>query len=789
MVEKVSENTALDSLQQLRGINLDALSPEMRQYVTRKLGAIVNGLSIVQEEPDNAQAHQNDVETVESLRIRQGAFIAKYLSYFDGQTDEEGNGGLTLRKHQHSTFQQIGKLLREPPDTEGSRKICIPYAPSCGKTVIGAMCAKAGGIGTDGLKALVLVPGVTMLEQTAGSGLGKGFELVAPEMKVGTYWADEKDLSGDVTVMTYKSFIGLPDETRDMLNDSITLLVLDEAHRATGDLTSKRVQDFTKGKITLAMAATPEFSEVKGVRSTLGITKEVDKISTRRAIEDGIANGAQVLLLASGQEIKVLSKRGRMSEFDLEPLLTSKPRDELILEIVRHMKEEGRTGIVKCVRGQHSRHARHLAEQAGDMKYWDDTTGELQPIKAAALGNFQTSNQNNSLIEAFENGALDVLFFTEYIKEGFDSNLVEYVLGAEPSTSRVETEQLFGRGMRPKDKLTVYIQLVDKYINSRKPVVTFVDILDEDDYKPGLVIGKPSYTYWQDKQQRNNTPAKIDTTESIDQSAINIEALPDHLRNAAEVMTGTLIDEITVIPEMFQDPPDGWVNWKELSLLQKVSKPMAQFIITNHHNIQMVRARGGMFVPPDTEEKLAGYEIPDDPEQGLVPFQLIRNELSLSSDFLEKLMDTLGLQKIVRRSNSQTRRRAHFLTGLDYERLKAHIKDEYPKINPETDIAITDIAKQLNRDRVTVRVFLARRKKSMYSRYDDRRYEHLCVDPVTAEWAKKEMGIMIPDDCIVVSEQAAKAIKNSPLKKHLQHGMVRGGKQAWWIPREFMSNQ
>lgn len=783
-------------------VELDAPGPESQEIV-RSLGNLVTSVGI--ERPDSAQAwpvKNEGQELIAESKSRelpsQQQLVANYLSMFGNPKQAIGDK-TELRSHQPSVFMGIAERLAAGPDDDGVIKFGLRAAPNVGKTMIAVRMAAAMGVGQvrdergEPVRLLHLVPRMKIGRQTIGDER-RGYARFAPGLSVGQYFDGVKELR-DVTVMTYKSFENMPDEQFVQLIGQFQIGVADEVHRAYGPQTSERLRRFIErpGCIFMGMSATMEFDEERNLANGLGITELAADIGFREAIEAGVANGAEVLLVATDSKVEI-AHSGRVSEADVRPLISDLPRNDLIVDIVQNMAEEGRMGIIRCARGDSSVHARMVAELAGSRQIVDPVTREQRSLRVRAVGNFQSADINERILAEYAAGAIDALTFTQYLIEGYDEERVDFVLDAEPTMSQVDVDQLFGRGMRFKERNTLYFQLVDTYTGRGKRVRTFLDTLNEEVYVPGKAIGQPGIV--PDRRMPGGveqSPYSKSPNRELRTAAWKYLGLPPHLRAAVESMSGRVVADLTVVRKSHEPVPEDWVPVDGLAINNSFSSPTVLKIIATRGIELRKGMRGRWYGPPNMERLLADVdEKVADPT--FVPTRILRNELGVQDELFKKLTEELGITPIMMRTRTSTKKPGWHITAEDFNRMKLYVQQEYPPVNPETDVTVPQIAAELRRNGRQVRVIAGRLKIPMYARFNDRRKETFCMTPAQAARVREELGVLLPDNAVSISQLAERtgvetgaikeAVIQSPQATALQAGILKGGVRVEWLNAE-----
>lgn len=783
-----------DDVQQLASQLPETQSIAGSDEVARVLASIdILALSgTVALEPPQAEADR--------LLLRQRAMVEGYLNVFsqEGDFTVPQDDGFELRSHQPRVFMGIGRELRAGPDTHGAIVFGLRGAPNVGKTPIAIKTAQAMGVGKtpeghqEPTRAVHFVPRVKLGRQVIGNDR-QGYAKFAPGLTVGQYFDGQKD-QGDVTVITYKSLAAMSEEEFEGLASSNHLFIADEVHRAYGPIIGQRIIRLTRqpNTVFMAMSATMEFNEGRTLETQLGITRMAADIGFREAIEDGMAENAQVCIIATDSTVTT-SHTERITEGDVKELITDRSRNELALDLIQSMAEEGRTGIVRCVPGGGSMHARLMAGEAAKRVITDPRTGLRRPLRVEAIGDFRNENDNERLMQAFAEGEVDALTYTKYLIEGYDEDRVEYVADLAPSMSQVDVSQEFGRGMRLKGKLTLYFQFVDKYRGRGSKVWTFLDTLEVERYEPNRVFGKtrqrqPRQAGPSSGSRLSDTPA---TRGRMEQTAWNYMHLPPRLRASIESIAGKTVAELTVIAKAYEAAPENWLPVSGLSLNEHFSRPTVERILEAREIEIRKGSRGELFVPPGTDELLHDVDTSVADER-MVSLADLKAEVGfISSDLFSKMVDELKLVPIMMRTRTKTKKLGWHVSREDAERMKVFLQNEYPPVDPEVDVTVGDVAASLYRNRTQIRMIAGRLQIPLYPKFGPTRRETSCMSREQAKAIIGNLGVLVPSEAVLVSQlaqtlgctvdDARQAIGESPYAEAKQGGPLRGGEYIDWL--------
>ncbi len=352
-----------------------------------------------------------------------------------------------LRGKQIPVFNEIRNALER-----GVRAGYIKLPTGVGKTVLFTQLIEAMN-----LKALIGVPKINLVKKT-------GKEIKKRTTKTyGEYTSKRKDTSKDITTITYPSLINAVRDEK-IGKEEFPLIILDEAHKALGPETEKAI-NFLSG-IKIGFTATPDYSSEHAVSKLL--PEEVYTMTLREAIQEGLSCRTKTIHAYTEVDLSdVPVNRGKYDDEKLEKAVNVRGRNMAALELYEkkfnHLKS-----MVNCSGIEHSKEVARLFEEQG--------------IKVAHIDGTMTEDEQNKIIEKFENGEIMVITNAKLLLEGFDEQSLAVALNLDPTLSLVNAEQRGGRPLRIQDgnpdKWAYVIDFIDK--NSKKNQVLFSEILGGD---------------------------------------------------------------------------------------------------------------------------------------------------------------------------------------------------------------------------------------------------------------------------------------------------------------------
>jgi superfamily II DNA or RNA helicase len=166
----------------------------------------------------------------------------------------------------------------------GHRTMFIEGPTGMGKSFIQSMIADSVINGSQTIKVLLLVPKITLLDQMVGE-----FKSFVSHLTFGIVGDGTRDFNGQVTIMTYQSFMRIKDDEL----KQYSVILLDEAHKALGEETSQKIER-QEHAIIIGFTATATYDEKKNLKNFL--KHEAYRISIREAVKTGMLSAIQFIL-------------------------------------------------------------------------------------------------------------------------------------------------------------------------------------------------------------------------------------------------------------------------------------------------------------------------------------------------------------------------------------------------------------------------------------------------------------------------------------------------------------
>src|SRR5579863_2827280 len=324
--------------------------------------------------------------------------------------------------HQAQVLRDIQSHLRQ-----ASKEGYVELATSTGKTYLIAKLTEA--FYEAGLRTLILAPQIVIAEQIATNedkGLSR-FAKTVDKQAIGVHYGGSKASPKDpVVVSTYQGFNGFA-KTGEL--GSFDVVLADEAHRSLGAVTKNNLLSYCPEAVKIGFTATPAY----------GVDKKVDEIfdapmhsiTLPEAIEMGLVAPVQCLVYTTDAEIPYLDSHAEFTQKEIERLVHLKARNEKAVEFAKNFVADNRQGIIACVPGGNLAHARLIANDINNQVV-RTKDGSRKFIRAAAVGSYQSSEENARLLEEFEKGNIDVLTFVSSLSEGWDSQRASFLINTCP---------------------------------------------------------------------------------------------------------------------------------------------------------------------------------------------------------------------------------------------------------------------------------------------------------------------------------------------------------------------
>lgn len=426
--EKLGTNLDIQNVKELPVDDLQKRFPERYKVYLQLLRAEKNSADL---SPDDMESMREWIQALNNL----DSYIEKHHSNKEERV---------LRDRQITVFEDIRTSLEE-----GHKEGYVKLPTGVGKTVLFSQITEALG-----LKTLITVPSKILVNQT-----GEKLEQFT-DLEYGTYFQENKDISKDVTVITYQSLIRLM-ESEFVDFKQYGAIILDEAHKGLGEKTQNALKKLDC--IKLGFTATPEYSEDRNVADML--EHEIHAMSVVEGVQEGLINRFKNIRVETEVDMSSvdITSTGSYQDNQLEKAVNVFGRNKAAVDLYKQ-GFNGELAIAYCSGVAHAEAVKELFLENGIKA--DIVHGEI-PIE-----------KREQILQDFSEGKTNVLCNARVLIEGFDEPKVSVALNLHPTLSKVDAEQRGGRALRldrsNPEKWAYIIDFVDK--NAKRPPVTFAEV-------------------------------------------------------------------------------------------------------------------------------------------------------------------------------------------------------------------------------------------------------------------------------------------------------------------------
>ncbi|MCB9806051.1 DEAD/DEAH box helicase family protein [Candidatus Nomurabacteria bacterium] len=368
------------------------------------------------------------------------------LSHQEGEHDG-------LRHHQIPVFEDLRDYLEK-----GGNGGYIKMPTGTGKTVIFSKFVQ-----TLNLRTLVVVPKKTLVTQTQ-----EEFAEFAPDLTTGVFYSNEKDLSGQVTIITYQSLVNQI-KKGEIDPSNFDCVITDEAHKSQGKETLDALKKFTDS-INIGFTATPGKLE--------HTSEEIHSITLREAVENFGAlcsSRARFVRTSTNLDKVSLTQGGEYVESELEEAINIFSRNKAAVEIYKAYHGE-ESGVVFCSGIKHAEAVTRMFNEKG--------------VVAETISGKDSKRVQDEKIRRFRNGEIKILCNADLLIEGFNAPNTSVCINLRPTRSLIVAEQRAGRILRlnkdDPNKFATVIDFIDETEDPKKMPITFAQVIK------GAVIYNPN---------------------------------------------------------------------------------------------------------------------------------------------------------------------------------------------------------------------------------------------------------------------------------------------------------
>jgi superfamily II DNA or RNA helicase len=479
-------------------------------------------------------------------------------------------GGLRphLHPYLHDVIDFIGmrpsKITVTPPGSNGDpyetyiQGATVEAPTGTGKTVLMARTAVALGVGRPieniendqrRVRALIIVPSQTIVEQMIGKVGDDTFRRFAPGIKVGGYYEHQKDDEADTVVITIEQF------TKNFRNGSLNgqrfdVCMVDEAHHATQPVFQKILLEHWLGGPIIGFTATPQYYPGKDVRDLLPVRIFHGDMLDFIQSEEDIVNAAQLFMVRVAHDRyltrEVLAEFEGMSETDIDQFVIREATADFLMPLLA----EGRRGLVFCAQagGAPSHYAMLMAKRLAAITLPDDshprtaTAGTLNRIKSRhGLSNQDIRNQ-------YRNNELDIITAVEWGREGLNED-IDFVVTTGDTSSALKYLQMIGRGTRLSSRfpITIYSQI---YVPAKyRYLLSLFGVLGFEKVEQGKIIGKKPDG--DDKHEHSRSTG-----------GMPISAFPPRIYSLLGSIQNKTVGEALLHPDLFTVVPENFIEYE-----------------------------------------------------------------------------------------------------------------------------------------------------------------------------------------------------------------------------------
>lgn len=306
---------------------------------------------------------------------------------------------------------------------------------------------------------LVVTSRMNLVEQLKAEYLKR-----APHIPTTTYYSRNKDLSGQVNITTYPSYLSGLDNGE--ISTEYPVVLYDEAHHLLSERRRQGVNRFTDA-IQIGFTATPGFGKGHELIDVLPHT--MYSMSIREAVEQDLAASFSVFLVKTDVDLLGVKIKGTGSGRDydqkqLEKAVNTSKRNRGAVELYTN-NFQGASGISFCVGIEHSQDVAQEFRNAG--------------VNAEAVFGKQNPKDQQQILDAYRKGQIQMLCNDRLLIEGSDFPQASVIFNLRPTLSPVVAEQRGGRGLRvnPADQ-TKFTRIFDFIDEGKKPPISFAQVAE-----------------------------------------------------------------------------------------------------------------------------------------------------------------------------------------------------------------------------------------------------------------------------------------------------------------------
>jgi superfamily II DNA or RNA helicase len=308
-----------------------------------------------------------------------------------------------------------------------------------------------------GLNALIIAHTDALLDQAADK-----YRMIKPDAIIGKVGSGRHEYGGEVTVASVAT-ISRPEHLKRLKAIGYGLIVTDEAHRSAAP-SYQTVYEALPDVFHLMVTATPDRLDGKPI---------IDKPPLYSAsIIDMIQQGylCDVKAIAIKTDVSLDDIHTEMGDYkvsELEDAIDTPARNQRIVDAYKEHCSD-RRAICFAVTINHARTLARAFSENG--------------IPAASISGETPIEERNRLYRDLASGTIKVLTNVNVLTEGFDLPLVDAVIMARPTQSRVLFVQSMGRGLRlaPGKQNCILLDITDNCLKHRLEPQSLRKVLNKD---------------------------------------------------------------------------------------------------------------------------------------------------------------------------------------------------------------------------------------------------------------------------------------------------------------------
>lgn len=365
-----------------------------------------------------------------------------------------------LRPYQVEAIAEVERAWES-----GGRACMIVMATGTGKTTVFSEVIRRHYARTR-KRALVLAHRIELIDQAAARLTATG---ILCEVESGDRRASRLGASMGVqaVVATVQTMRGR--RLSQWPRDSFSLVVIDEAHRATASI-YRDVLDWFSDAVVLGVTATPDRGDGVAVGEVF-TAGAVYEYGIRRGIEEGYLCDIRARTIdIDGVSIEAVrtSKQEHGRDLRADDLAKAMAGDECMHAIAAPLAAEAGTRSTLVFMP-----SVELAHELGRV-----LSGYVGADKVRSLDGSCSPEDRRAAIEAYQRGEVQFIVNCALFTEGFDAPRTACVAIARPTKSRALYAQMVGRGTRLHPSKTDCLVLDFYPANTRHDLAKVVDIFD-----------------------------------------------------------------------------------------------------------------------------------------------------------------------------------------------------------------------------------------------------------------------------------------------------------------------